>query len=223
MVPHPLQRFLGPPDVRASLARAQDEAHDRSAPCDRRVLQHPGRGGLLTLGVHGSAVPSPQQASLVAALREATFKISLLHTGVPRSVVTFSEASLVHCPFPRDIGLLGDKRSSPHHAGLPGSVGPHHSGASLVHSSPHSISLPGDAVLKPASNTTKLFSSVSTSTRNIVIKRPYFYEQRERGVRTLHASLEFLTGERSRLLHQAAAGDARAVAAFHAFVAHVDA
>ena len=39
----------------------------------------------------------------------------------------------------------------------------------------------------------------------------------------LLASLEFLTGERSRLLHQAVAGDARAVAAFHAFVAHVDA
>ena len=39
----------------------------------------------------------------------------------------------------------------------------------------------------------------------------------------LLASLAFLAGERSRLLHQAAGGDARAVAGFHALVAHVDA
>ena len=246
MVPHPLQRFLGPPDVRASLSRAQDEVLDRSAPRDRRVLQHSERGGLLTPGVHGSgvpsvqqaasvavpretpfkssllhtgvprgvdtsrgaslvrgllphnigrlgdcafhgnAVPSTQQAALVAALREATLKMSFLHTCVPRSVVTPSEAALVRCPFPCDIGRLGDERSSPHHTGRLGSVGPHHSGAALVHSSPHSTSRPGGAVLKLASNTTNLISSVSTSARNIVIKRPYFYEQRERGVKTLH-------------------------------------
>ena len=108
MVPHPLQRFLGPPDVRASLARAQDEVLDRSAPRDRRVLQHSERGGLLTPGVHGSGVPSVQQAALVAVLREVAFKMSLFHTGVPRSVSTSSEAALVRCPFPRDIGLFGD-------------------------------------------------------------------------------------------------------------------
>ena len=39
----------------------------------------------------------------------------------------------------------------------------------------------------------------------------------------LLASIAFLTGERSRLLHQAVGGDARSVAAFHALVAHADA
>ena len=39
----------------------------------------------------------------------------------------------------------------------------------------------------------------------------------------LRASLAFLTGERSRLLHQAAGGDSGTVAAYHAFLARVDA
>ena len=38
----------------------------------------------------------------------------------------------------------------------------------------------------------------------------------------LLASIAFLTGERSRVLHQAVGGDGRALAAYHALVAHAD-
>ena len=184
MVPRIAQLSLVPPDVRAYLARAQDDACDLVDIVRQRSHHRTDRRVSLAIGVDGAAVPSVPHVHRTAALREPVPSESSYTVVASRAmaVLTSSEPRFLEptqCCASRDVGL------SPPLQCVSRAVGRHPNDAHRARSTTPSRQCVSRAVgFLPLH--TRVSRSVGTSVRKVDNKSlPFYKHTTDRGVRTL--------------------------------------